>query len=123
MLIELKEFQVKGSEIFNPVSYPEDGMYLAVDGMTTFIVSVSIIDNRCIGIPVPLEIVKRYEVENAVESTKTDLNIGLYAVQNKLDKLLSMAEINDVPFENRPPEICISERGFVEIIKAFTNKE
>ena len=69
MLIELKELDVNKGNIYDPNQYPEDGMYLASDGVTTFIVTVSKQANVCLSLPVTLDLVKRYEAEKAEEKT------------------------------------------------------
>lgn len=130
MFIELKELDVNKNKIYDCNQYPEDGMYLASDGITTFIVNVSKQANVCLSLPVTLDLVKRYEVEKAEEMAKADLNIGLYAVQNKLDKIVGMLEIDNVPFESKQSTllehyqniVCLSESGLIDLVKAIKDK-
>lgn len=130
MFIELKELDVNKNKIYDCNQYPEDGMYLASDGITTFIVTVSKQANVCLSLPVTLDLVKRYEVEKAEEMAKADLNIGLYAVQNKLDKIVGMLEIDNVPSESKQSTlleysqntVCLSEAGLIDLVKAIKDK-
>jgi len=130
MFIELKELDVNKGNIYDPNQYPEDGMYIASDGITTFIVTVSKQVHVCLSLPVTLDLVKRYEVEKAEEMAKADLNIGLYAVQNKLDKIVGMLEIGNVPFESTQSTllehsqntVCLSESGLIDLVKAIKEK-
>ena len=130
MFIELKELDVNKGNIYDPNQYPEDGMYLASDGITTFIVTVSKQANVCLSLPVALDLVKRHEAEKAEEKAKVDLNIGLYSVQNKLDKIVGMLEIDNVPFESKQSTllehskntVCLSEGGLINLVNAIKGK-
>ena len=130
MLIELKEFELQGNNIFACKQFPEDGMYLVVDGIATFIVSVSKKTKMCCSVPVPLEMVKRYEVEKAEEKIKGSLSAELEVIQQKLDEIIDLAKEGITTEEDGLPTIHsipyqiagISEAGLIDLVKAIKDK-
>lgn len=128
MLIELKELDVNKGNIYDPNQYPEDGMYLASDGITTFIVTVSKQANVCLSLPVTLDLVKRHEAEKAEEKAKVDLVGGVRAILQRLDELIDLSKHDGVKLEDSPSAIhsqntvCLSEGGLINLVNAIKGK-
>ena len=130
MFIELKELDVNKNKIYDCNQYPEDGMYLASDGITTFIVTVSKQANVCLSLPVTLDLVKRYEVEKAEEMAKADLVGGIRTILQRLDKLIDLSKHDGIEFEDgmstlledSKNTVCLSEAGLIDLVKAIKDK-